>query len=179
MLYFQNLEFSTEKLQQVENEYHDILHKLQTKQHDIDSLQKVQETAREKYESAITSLQTKIDKLESQCVQYASKQEELTEEVTQLRADKAKKSHDIRSAEIQTGNSLDFAPSSTSSPNQSPRNSPIAHVNQSPVITPSNLRKSPATTKGRSPSNNTTPSPSQHVPVLNKAASKNSPSTPG
>lgn len=39
--YLQNLEFSTEKLKQVERDYHETLHKLQTKQQEIDSLQKV------------------------------------------------------------------------------------------------------------------------------------------
>lgn len=138
----------------------------------------VQESAREKYETAIKSLQDKINKLENQCQQHALKQQELTEELTQLRAEKANKAHNIRSTEIQTGNSLEFAPSSTSSPNKSPRQSPV-HVNQSsPAITPSHSRKSPASTKGRSPAN-TTPSPSHNVLVLNKVASKNSPSTPG
>lgn len=141
----------------------------------------MQESAREKYETAIKSLQDKINKLENQCEQYASKQQELTDELTQLRAENARKSHDIRSTEIQTGSSLEFAPSSTSSPNQSPRNSPVVHGNRSsPALTPSNSRKSPAQarTPVKTPANKT-PSPSTTVPVLNKAATKNSPTIPG
>lgn len=113
----------------------------------------VQESAREKYETAINSLQDKIHSLENQCQGHASKQRELTEELTQLRAQAAHKSQNIRSTEIQTSKSLEFAPSSTSSPNQSPRHSPVIQgsTRKSPVIAPhtpvNNSRKSPGISK--------------------------------
>ncbi|XP_045172088.2 peripheral-type benzodiazepine receptor-associated protein 1-like isoform X4 [Mercenaria mercenaria] len=149
----QNLEFSTEKLKQVEADYHDTVLKLQDKQREIDQLQKVQESAREKYETAIKSLQDKIHGLEHQCQQHASKQQELTDELTLLRTQAAQKSQNIRNTEIQTSKSLEFAPSSTSSPNQSPRHSPVIQgsYRKSPAIAPhtpvNNSRKSPSISK--------------------------------
>lgn len=81
--------------------------------------------------------QEKIIGLESQCHQQALQQEKLTQELTQLRAQAAKRaSRETISCEIQTGKSIEFNPSATSSPNSSPRISPANHHSS---------RKSPAT----------------------------------
>ncbi|XP_052272228.1 peripheral-type benzodiazepine receptor-associated protein 1-like isoform X3 [Dreissena polymorpha] len=184
----QNLEYSTEKLKQVEKDYHEALQKLHTKQRDIDSLQKVQESAREKYETAIKSLQDKISGLENQCEQQNFKQQELVEELTQLRAASVTKNNNIQSAEIQTGRSLEFAPSSTSSPNQSPRHSPVLNgtSRKSPSTPLKSSQKSPALSKtplkspipdrvaSHSPSKTPvakTISPSRNSPVINNSHS--------
>ncbi|KAL4223562.1 benzodiazepine receptor binding [Mactra antiquata] len=145
----QNLEFSTERLKQVEKDYHDTLVRLEEKQQEIDQLQKVQESAREKYETAIKSLQDKIKNLETQCQDHASKQQTLTEELSHLHAQAALKSKNSQNREIQTSDSLDFVPSRTSTPNQSPRRSPTpsgsarksprTNINSTPVKTPSNV----------------------------------------
>ncbi|XP_052800298.1 RIMS-binding protein 3-like isoform X4 [Mya arenaria] len=180
----QNLEFSTEKLKQVEKDYHDTVQKLQSKQQEIDHLQKIQESARDKYETAITSLQNKIHGLETQCEQQSLKQQELNEEITKLRTQAVTKSRNISSAEIQTGRSLEFAPSSTSSPNQSPRASPVVvngTLQKSPSpVTPSKSSQLKSQTPSKSPaikSPITKPvSPAHSTPIASKAhnSAKNS-----
>ncbi|XP_052800105.1 peripheral-type benzodiazepine receptor-associated protein 1-like isoform X4 [Mya arenaria] len=180
----QNLEFSTEKLKQVEKDYHDTVQKLQSKQQEIDHLQKIQESARDKYETAITSLQNKIHGLETQCEQQSLKQQELNEEITKLQTQAVTKSRNISSAEIQTGRSLEFAPSSTSSPNQSPRASPVVvngTLQKSPSpVTPSKSSQLKSQTPSKSPaikSPITKPvSPAHSTPIASKAhnSAKNS-----
>ena len=148
----------------------------------------VQESAREKYETAIKSLQDKISGLENQCEQQNFKQQELVEELTQLRAASVTKNNNIQSAEIQTGRSLEFAPSSTSSPNQSPRHSPVLNgtSRKSPSTPLKSSQKSPALSKttlkspipdrvaSHSPSKTPvakTISPSRNSPVINNSHS--------
>lgn len=117
--------------------------------------------------------------MENQCQDHATKQQELTNELTLLRTQAAQKSQNIRNTEIQTGNSIEFAPSSTSSPNQSPRHSPVIQVGsrKSPAITPhtpvNNSRKSPGIVKSPASSIKSpgikVPSPSLGTPsVANK-----------
>ena len=88
--------------------------------------------------------QDKIRGLESQCHQQALQQEKLTAELTQLRSQAAKRASQTISCEIQTGKSIEFNPSATSSPNNSPRISPANHhlSRKSPAtpLSPSNIQ---------------------------------------
>ena len=156
----------------------------------------VQESAREKYEGAIASLQTKIHGLETQCEQHAVRQTQLTHEVTLLRSQTLNNNtKNLNSTEIQTGNSLEFAPSSTSSPNQSPCASPVVvngnKASPSPVtptkssqrasLSSKSLSKSPAAKSPKTSITKSPLSPAHSTPIANKGnnSTKKSSSSPG
>ncbi|KAK3585385.1 hypothetical protein CHS0354_004665 [Potamilus streckersoni] len=127
-----SLEYSTEHLKHVEHDYQQALLTLQQKQAEIDHLQKVQEEARIKYDQAIKSLQDKIKSLEDLCHQQESNQRELTEELEKLRSQAAKNSkRELITTEIQTGESIEFNPSSSqnTSLSRTPRLSPSQNIN--------------------------------------------------
>ena len=101
-------------------------------------------------------MQEKVKGLEQQDHAHTLKQQALTEEVTKLRAQVAKKqASEIRSTEIQTGKSIEFAPSATSSPNQSPTR--ISPANLISRKSPANFRKSSKSPTLKSPGIKTSP----------------------